>query len=95
LCEGARSLRKLYSEEVRDWNSSPYNFTVIKSVKTGEAENVARMGRKGKGYNEWLDMPGEKRSLGRPRCTWEKNNIVYLKSDGMARTEYICMVYVD
>jgi len=48
---------------------------------------VSRMGRKGNGHNVWLDMPGEKRSLGRPRFRWEKNNIVYLKSDGMVRTE--------
>jgi len=61
-------LRKLYSEDVRDWNSSPYNVQVIKSVKMGEAGHVARMGRKGNGYNMWLDMPGEKRRLGRPRC---------------------------
>jgi lipoate-protein ligase A len=46
---------------------------------------VSRMGRKGNGHNVWLDMPREKRSLGRSRFRWEKNNIVYLKSDGMVR----------
>jgi len=45
----------------------------------GEAEYVARLGRKGNVYSVWLDMPGEKRSLGRPRCRWEKNNIVHIK----------------
>jgi hypothetical protein len=80
-------LRRLFSEDVRHWNSSPYNFKVIKSVKMGETEHVARMGRKGNDYNMWLDIPGEKRSLVRPRCRWEKNNIVPLKSDGMALTE--------
>lgn len=87
MCERARSLRKLYSEDVSDWNSSPYSFTVIKSVKMGEAEHVARMGRKGNDYNVCLDMPGEKRSIERPRFRLEKNNTVYLKSDGMARTK--------
>lgn len=82
MCEGARSLRKLYTEEVRDWNSSPYMYKVIKSVKMGEAEHVARKGRKGNGYNVWLDMPGEKRSLGITKCRWKKNNIVYLRWDG-------------
>jgi hypothetical protein len=61
----------------------------------GEAEHVARMERKGNGYNLWLDMPGEKRLLGKPRCRWEKNIIVYLKSDGIVRAEYVCMVCVD
>jgi hypothetical protein len=73
LCEEARSLRKLYNEEVRDWNSSPYTFKVIKSVNMGEAEHVARLGRKGNGYNVWLDRPGEKRSLGILRFRLEKN----------------------
>jgi len=53
----------------------------------GEAEHVARMGRKGNDYNVCLDMPGEKRSIERPRFRLEKNNTVYLKSDGMARTK--------
>jgi hypothetical protein len=53
----------------------------------GEAEHVARMGEKSDGYSVWLDMPEEKRSLGRTKRRWEKNNIVCLKSDGMVHTE--------
>jgi hypothetical protein len=53
----------------------------------GEAKHMARVEQKSVGYNVWLDIPEEKRPFGRPRRRWEKNSIVYLKSDRKARTE--------
>jgi hypothetical protein len=58
--------RKLYSEELHNFYSSPSIIRTIKSRPTRRAGNVARMGEKTKAYRILVRNPEGKRPLGRP-----------------------------
>jgi hypothetical protein len=71
--EESESWRKLHSDELHSLFSSPHVVTVIKSRRMRWAGHVARMGE-GRGvYRVLIGRPEGKRSLGRPRHTWEDN----------------------
>jgi hypothetical protein len=59
--------RKLHSEELRDFHSSPSIIRIIKSRRIRWAGYVARMGEKRTAYRLLVGKPEGKRPLGRPR----------------------------
>ena len=65
--------RKLHNEELSDLYCSRNIFRVIKSSRKRWAGHVARMGEKRRVYRVLVGKPEGKRSLGRPRRSWEDN----------------------
>jgi hypothetical protein len=64
-------LRKLYNEELRNFNSSPNIIKLIKSMRTRCAGYVACMGEERKLYKVMVGKPEETKPPGRPRRRWE------------------------
>jgi hypothetical protein len=65
--------RKLYNEELHNFYYSPSIIRIMKSRWMRWAGHVARMWEKRNAYSILVGKPERKRSLGRPRCTWEDN----------------------
>jgi hypothetical protein len=75
--------RKLHNEELHNLYSSPSIIRMIKSRGVRWADHVAQMGRRGMHRGYLWEMPGGKRSLGRPRCRCMGNIKMDLKRDRM------------
>jgi hypothetical protein len=65
--------RKLHSEGLNDFYSSPKITRVIKSRRMRWAEHVACMGKRRGLYRFLVGKSEGKRHLGRPRRRWEGN----------------------
>jgi hypothetical protein len=63
--------RKLHSEGLYKWYSSPHIIRQIKSRRMRWVGHMPRMGDKKKVYKVLVGKPEGKRPLGRPRHTWE------------------------
>ena len=82
--------RKLHNEELSDLYCSRNIFRVIKSSRKRWAGHVARMGEKRRVYRVLVGKPEGKRSLGRPRRSWEDN----IKMD-LQEVEYGGMDWIE
>lgn len=69
----------MHNEELQDLYLSPNNLRVTRWRRMRWAGHVARMGKKINSYGILLVIPGGKRLLERPGCTWEDNVQVRLK----------------
>jgi hypothetical protein len=77
------SWRKLHNDELHSLYSSPNIVRVIKSRRMRWVGHVARMGE-GRGvYRILVGRPEGKRSLGRPRRSWEDNIKMDLRETGI------------
>jgi hypothetical protein len=77
------SWRKLHNDELHNLYSSPNIVRMIKSRRMRWAGHVARMGE-GRGVYRFLIGKSEgKRSLGRPRRSWEDNIKMDLREIGI------------
>jgi hypothetical protein len=61
--------RKLHNDKLRDLYSSPSAVRRNKLRTMRRAGHVTRIGEKANAYRLWMEMPEEKRPLGRPRRT--------------------------
>ena len=78
--------RKLHNEELKDLYSLPNIVRVVKSRRMRWAGHVARMGE-GRGVHRVLvGKPEGKRTLGRPRHSWEDNIKMDLREVGGVET---------
>jgi len=78
--------RKLNKEELNDLYSSPNNFRMIKSRRTG---HVARMRESIGVYRIFVGKPERKNSLGKPRRRWEDNIRMDLQEVGWEGMDWI------
>ena len=78
--------RKLHNEELNDLYSSPNNFRMIKSRRTG---HVARMRESIGVYRIFVGKPERKNSLGKPRRRWEDNIRMDLQEVGWEGMDWI------
>jgi hypothetical protein len=67
------SWRKLHNDELHSLYSSPNIVRVVKSRRMRWAGHVARMGEGRCVYRVFVERPGGKRPLGRPRRRWDDN----------------------
>jgi len=65
--------RKLHNEELNDLYSLPIIVRMVKQIRMTLAGHVARMGERRNVYSVLVGKPEGKRSLGRPRSSWENN----------------------
>jgi hypothetical protein len=65
--------RKLHTEELHNWYSSPNIIRMIKSRRMRWAGHVARLGETRNAYRILVGKPEGKRPLGRPRSRWVAN----------------------
>ena len=71
--EVKREWRKLHNEELNVLYSSTNIFWVMKSRRLRWAVHVIRMGKRSGVYVIFAGKPKGKKSLRRPRRTWENN----------------------
>jgi hypothetical protein len=69
----ARDWRELHNEELHNLYFSPDIIRMIKTMRVQWAGHVARMGDKRNTYRILVRKLKGKRSLKRPRRTWEDN----------------------
>ncbi|KAJ4439199.1 hypothetical protein ANN_07316 [Periplaneta americana] len=81
--------RKLHNAELHALYSSPDIIRNIKSRRLRWAEHVARMGESRNAYRVLVGRPEGKRSLGRPKRTWEDNIKMDLKETGYDARDWI------
>jgi hypothetical protein len=81
---------QLHNEELYKLYSSPSIIRMIKSRRMRWARHVARMGAKHNAYRILVEMPEEKRPLGRPRLRW----VLYIKMD-LREMEWDGMGWID
>jgi hypothetical protein len=65
--------RKLHSEELHIFYSSPNIIRQLKSRRMRWAGHVSRMGEKANVYTVLVGKPEGKRQLGRPKRRWDQN----------------------
>jgi hypothetical protein len=81
--------RKLHNDELHNLYSSPNIVRVIKSRRMRWAGHVARIGE-GRGvYRVLVGRPEGKKTLGRPRHSWEDNIKLDLREIGLDGVKWI------
>jgi hypothetical protein len=81
--------RKLHSEELHDFYSSPDIIRQVKSRRMRWAGHVACMGEDKKVYKVLVGKPEGKRPLGRPRRRWEDGIRMDLRETGLGGVDLI------
>jgi hypothetical protein len=81
--------RKLHSEELHIFYSTPNINRQIKSRRMRWAGHVARMGEEMNVYKVLMGKPKGKRSLGRPRRRWEGVVRMDLREIGLGSVDWI------
>jgi hypothetical protein len=81
--------RKVHNEELRNLYCSLSRIRNIKSMRTGLAGHIARMGEKRNAYRILVGKPEGKRPLGRPRRRWEDNIKLDLREMGRGGMDWI------
>jgi hypothetical protein len=81
--------RKLPSEELHTFHSSPDIIRQMESRRMRWAGYVARMGDEGKLYEVLVGNPEGKRPLGRPRLRWEDGIRMDLREIGFGGVDWI------
>jgi hypothetical protein len=83
--------RKLHSEELHNFYSSPDIIRQVKSRRMRWARHVARMGEERKVYKVLVGNPEGKRQLGRPRRRWEDGVRIDLMEIGLECVDWILL----
>jgi hypothetical protein len=81
--------RKLHTEELNDFYSSPNIVRVIKSRRMKWAGHVARVRERRSVYRVLVRKPARKRPLGIARCRWEDNINMDLQEVGCGGMDWI------
>jgi hypothetical protein len=81
--------RKLHSEELHKFYSSPTVIRMTKSRTSRWVEHVARIGAKRNAYRILVGKPEGKRPLGRLKCRWMDNVKMDLTEIGWGGIDWI------
>jgi hypothetical protein len=80
--------RKLHSEELHNWYSSPDIIRHVKSRRMRWTGHVARMTEERKVYKVLVGKPEGRRPLGRPRRRWEDEVRIDLREIGLGCVDF-------